>query len=230
MDSTAAFANALEYAGGEDSSPETWQTVFVPPGYYRIDGTVTVGGQWLVIQKGARLLRKRFATDNAAPILRVAGSHGRVTGGGVLVTENVSPRGVLNIGPANLTTYNNIGANTVEGLSIMGSGLSECVNRSAGPVICTGVHMDSSEPFVGGSCYQNNVRGKPNLLCLFQTNCLELHTRCHEPRVGHTDLEITAVDVGVYAGKCKRKDIYLSEPRISCLIFQPVSVILCVCG
>ena len=82
------------------------------------------------------------------------------------MTENVSPRGVLNIGPENLTTYNNIGANTVEGLSIMGSGLSECLNRSAGPVICTGVHMDSSEPFVGGSCYQNNVRGKPNL-CLF---------------------------------------------------------------
>jgi len=54
---------------------------------------------------------------------------------------------------------------------------------------------------------------------------LELHTRCHEPRVGHADLEITAVDVGVYAGKCKRKDIYISEPRISCLIFQPVSVI-----
>ena len=90
------------YAGGEDSSPESWQTIYVPPGYYRIDGTITVGGQWLVIQKGARLLRKRFATDNAAPILRVAGTHGRVTGGGVLITENVSPRGVLNIGPENM--------------------------------------------------------------------------------------------------------------------------------
>ncbi len=30
---------------------------------------------------------------------------------------------------------------------------------------------------------------------------MELHTRCREPSVGHTDLEITAVDVGVYAGK-----------------------------
>lgn len=173
VDSTAAFTNALMYAGGEDSSPETWQTVYVPPGYYRIDGTITVGGQWLIIQKGARLLRKRFATDNAAPILRVVGTHGRVTGGGVLMTENVSPRGVLNIGPENLTAYDNIGMNTIEGVSIVGSSLPECTNRSSGPVVCTGVHMDSSEPFVGGSCYQNNVR----------------------------DLEISGVDAGVYAGK-----------------------------
>ena len=173
VDSTAAFADALAYAGGEDSSPETWQTIYVPPGYYRIDGTVTVGGQWLVIQKGARLLRKRFATDNAAPILRVTGTHGRVTGGGALITENVSPRGVLNIGPDNLTVYDNIGMNTVEGLVISGSSLPECNNRSFGPIVCTGVHMDSSEPFVGGSCYQNNVR----------------------------DLAISGVDAGVYAGK-----------------------------
>jgi hypothetical protein len=156
VDSTAAFNQALAYAGGEDSSPESWQTIYVPPGYYRIDGTITVGGQWLVIQKGARLLRKRFATDNAAPILRVAGTHGRVTGGGALITENVSPRGVLNIGPENLTQYDNIGQNTVEGLIITGSGLPECRNVSSGPVLCTGLHMDSSESFVGGSCYQNS--------------------------------------------------------------------------
>ena len=173
VDSTEAFANALKYAGGEDSSPETWQTVYVPPGYYRVDGTVTVGGQWLVIQKGARLLRKRFATDNAAPILRVAGTRGRVTGGGALITENISPRGVLNIGPENLTTYDNVGMNIVEGLSITGSSLPECINRSSGSLICTGIHMDSSEPFVGGSCYQNNVR----------------------------DLDVSGVDAGVYVAK-----------------------------
>ena len=56
-------------------------------------------------------------------------------------------------------------SNVFRGTSL--SECSECVNRSSGPVVCTGVHMDSSEPFVGGSCYQNNVRGKPNLLCLF---------------------------------------------------------------
>ena len=173
VDSTAAFNNALEYAGGENSSPEIWQTIYVPPGYYRIDGTITIFAQWLVIQKGARLLRKRFATDNAAPILRVAGTRGRITGGGMLLTENVSPRGVLNIGPPNLTSYENIGQNTVEGLLIAGCGLPECTNVSTGPIICTGVHMDSSEPFVGGSCYQNNVR----------------------------DVAISGVDVGVYAGK-----------------------------
>lgn len=42
VDSTAAFQNAIDYAGGEDSTPPAWQTIYVPPGYYRIDGTITV--------------------------------------------------------------------------------------------------------------------------------------------------------------------------------------------
>ena len=107
-DSTQAFLDAILYAGGEDSSPFNFQTIVVPPGWYRIDGTITIEGQWLVIQKGARLLRKSFATNNTAPIIRLAGTHGRVTGGGVLSSENSSPRGVINIGPTNLSQYSNV--------------------------------------------------------------------------------------------------------------------------
>lgn len=158
-DSTQAFVDAVLYAGGEDSSPFDFQTVVVPPGWYRIDGTITITGQWLVVQKGARLLRKSCATNNTAPIVRLTGSHGRVTGGGVLSSENLSPRGVLNIGPANLSDYTNVGSNTVEGLSIAGAAQRpECTGRHDGPVECTGVHMDSSQPLAGGSCYSNVVR------------------------------------------------------------------------
>jgi hypothetical protein len=92
----------------------------------------------------------------------------------LLLTAGVlGRRGVINLGPPKLTEYENIGENIIEGITISGAGIPACTNRSTGPVLCTGLHMDSSEPFVGGSCYQNVVR----------------------------DIKITAVDAGVYMGK-----------------------------
>lgn len=173
VDSTLAFNNALTYAGGEDSTPESWQTVYVPPGFYRVDGTVSVAGQTLVLEKGAQLLRKAAITSNTAPILRVAGGGSSVIGAGALVSENPSPSGVLHLGPANLSHYQNVEYNLIDGIRIEGAGGPECTSKVSGELTCTGLHMDSAEPFGGGSTYQNVIR----------------------------NVKIRSVDAGVYAGK-----------------------------
>jgi hypothetical protein len=178
VDSTPAFQNALTYAGGEDSTPETWQTVFVPPGYYRIDGTVTVGGQTLVLERGAILIRRKAITMSGAPLIRISGTNGRVSGSGQLLMENPSHRGIVNIGPQNLSVYDNVEYNILEGISIVGAGggaAADCTDKTgdAPPLTCIGIAMDSSEPFVGGSCYENVVR----------------------------DVRVSGVDAGVYMAK-----------------------------
>jgi hypothetical protein len=139
VDSTAAFQNAIDYCGGEDSTPESWQTIYVPPGYYRIDGTITMSGQSMVLERGAILVRRRAITMNGDPLIRIVGTNGRLTGGGTLLSENPSHRGLLNIGPTNLTVYNNIEFNVVAGIHIHGAGTAaaeDCYSKVAGPVTC----------------------------------------------------------------------------------------------
>jgi len=102
-DATAAFNKALQHCVGG--------TVIVPAGIYRLDDTVTVGttvdsparptdgrgpdppqtGTHLHLHNGAVL--KRFATsDSTAPVVRVSEYGCRVTGHGVIWSENAAPR------------------------------------------------------------------------------------------------------------------------------------------
>ena len=129
-----------------------------------------------MLERGAVLVRRKLITMNGAPLIRVTGTNGRVSGSGTLLSENPSHRGVLNIGPVNLTAYDNVEFNTVAGIHIEGAGAgagADCYSKVDGPVTCTGIHMDSSEPFVGGACYENVVK----------------------------DVTISGVDAGVYMGK-----------------------------
>lgn len=71
-----------------------------------------------------------------------------------------------------MSRYQNVEHNVIDGIRIQGAGWPECTAKASGELSCTGLHLDSSEPFVGGSCYQNVIR----------------------------NVEITAVDAGVYAG------------------------------
>ena len=84
----------------------------MPAGRYRIDGTVDIGGGALVVQKGAVLIRTNL-TAFAGPLLRLAGCSGSVSGSGTLLTANPSPRGLVNIGPANQSHAGNIEWNSV---------------------------------------------------------------------------------------------------------------------
>ena len=163
----------------------------------RIDGTIHVSASELVLSAGA-VLRRVNLTTNTDPIVRL-GYQGRLSGFGTLTTMNPSPRGVVNIGPHNLTLYENVEYAQVSGVHIQGAGLSWSIMKPANQTVdkrlegSRGLCFDSSEGYArthmcqfvpekpdcinhtvgGGACYQNTIR----------------------------DLVITAVDVGLYAGK-----------------------------
>ena len=114
-DDTASFTAALKAAAGG--------RVVVPSGSYRLDGTVDVGQSSLVVTSGATLIRCDLS-NSTAPLLRLAGQGGAVSGHGTLLTMTASPRGLINIGPANQSHAGNIEWNTVSGVTILGAGLS----------------------------------------------------------------------------------------------------------
>ena len=114
-DATLAFAAALSAAGGG--------AVHVPPGFYRIDGTVYLGGD-LVVENGATLRRIANCSTSTEPLVRLAGTQGTLRGSGTLATGNPSPRGLVNIGPMDLSKYANVKFNTVEGVTLQGAGCS----------------------------------------------------------------------------------------------------------
>ena len=191
-DETAAFLAAFAWA----SEPYNQITVHVPPGSYRVDGTIHVVASELVLESGA-VLRRVNLTTNTGPIVRL-GYHGRLSGAGQLTSDNPSPRGVVNIGPHDLSTYENVEYAHVSGVSIQGPGTSWSIMKPPNQTVDTriegsrGLCFDSSEgygrthmcKFVptlpgcinhtvgGGACYQNSAR----------------------------DVTVSDIDVGVYMG------------------------------
>ena len=95
----------------------------------RIDGTIHVSASELVLSAGA-VLRRVNLTTNTDPIVRL-GYQGRLSGWGTLTTMNPSPRGVVNIGPHNLTLYENVEYAQVSGVHIQGAGLSWSIMKPA---------------------------------------------------------------------------------------------------
>lgn len=89
-DATAVINNAL-----------THQTdVVMPPGEYRIDGTITVPKHTrLSLSHGTILKRFASRSDNTGPLLRVLGNRAAFSGGR-LITENDHPTGIVALGHA----------------------------------------------------------------------------------------------------------------------------------
>ena len=175
-DATPAFAAALAAAGGG--------VVHVPPGTYRIDGTIYLGGE-LVLDKGATLRRIASSSKSTDPLVRLAATRGTLRGFGTLMTDNPSPRGLVNIGPQNLSHYDNVEFNTVAEVTLQGAGCSWTTRQPWNQVDMSkkgsrGLCMDSSQGWAmthggsenTGSCYQNTVR----------------------------NIQVLDIDVGVYLG------------------------------
>ena len=158
-DDTAAFAAAL--GTGDD--------VYVPPGVYRLDGTVELSGQTMVLAGQATLARLNISASTA-PVVRLTGWRANLRGSGTVSTTNAAPRGVVNIGPHDFVRAHNVEWNMLEGIAIRGPGVSWSYSTPSQPVDpalngSIGVCIDSTEGLQGkasvggGATYQNTVRG-----------------------------------------------------------------------
>ena len=142
-----AFAAHISFRKTGKNPPGWTPTIYVPSGSYRIDGTIRLRGQELVLAKGATLLRVAIA-NNTAPVVQLTGAASRLTGSGTVRSALPSPRGVVCIGPANLSRADNIEYSLVEGITIDGPGVSYKNDGSDADVSVRGsvaLNMDSSQ-------------------------------------------------------------------------------------
>ncbi len=142
-------------------------TLRVPPGTYRIDGTIALPQRTeLILDAGASLVRYNVTlngTVNTDPIVRFYSHSAALSGSGSLVSQVASPRGIVNFGPHNLTyRASNIEYNRLSGVFVSGAGCSfDAKGRDTDTSVrgSRGVCFDSGEALGGGgSCYQNAVR------------------------------------------------------------------------
>lgn len=111
--------------------------VIVPPGEYRVDGTLEVDFS-LFLLPGATLIRKSHCSSSTDPVVLLKSNFAALTGSGWVVTENNSPRGVVCVGPPDLTMgSSNINWTRIDGIKIRGV--------STG-TLNVGLDLDSSEP------------------------------------------------------------------------------------
>jgi hypothetical protein len=135
VDDGVAFQSAL------DQNP----AVVVPPGDYRIDQRLNVN-RTLYLMPGATLIRKQ-SSPSTEPVLLLTDQRATVAGGGSVITEKNSPRGVVCVGPPNLNVLRNIIWTRIDGITIKG------VKTDSNNV---GLNLDSSEPNVGGANYNGS--------------------------------------------------------------------------
>ena len=157
-DATAAFRMALRMAPG--GPLEDMQTVHVPRGTYRIDGTLQVACA-LVLDYGATLRRIRVnATDQStAPIVALF-SAGSSLRGGALRTDLPSPQGVVSIGPAGGGADYPVEFTVLEGVRITGGGQSQPRRPDGSLMPPQPQQLDSiGVQMHGVDTYQNWVRG-----------------------------------------------------------------------
>jgi hypothetical protein len=120
----------------------TYNYTVVPPGTYRIDGTLTIGEyRTLELMPGATLARLTAGTASTAPVVRLSGAnYSRLVGHGTVQSENASPSGVVHVGPAVQTVNTNIQRWRVWDVTIVGAsatstniGLNLTSSEVAGP-------------------------------------------------------------------------------------------------
>ena len=139
-DDTAAFNDALSDCRGG--------TVHVPPGRFRLDGTVRLGNSsrnparnrtcdgetaaWaicssppvtvhLFLEHGAELRRLAAHSKEIGPVVSVAQYGCRLSGEqGIVSTENSAPRGVVHLGPSSPYIHGSLQFASITGISIYG--------------------------------------------------------------------------------------------------------------
>jgi hypothetical protein len=157
-DATAAFQAALQLVPG--GPLENRQTVHVPRGNYRIDGTLQVACA-LILDFGATLHRIRVNTTdhNTAPLVSLF-SAGALLRGGALRTDLPSPQGVVSIGPTGGGADYPVEFTLLEGVHITGGGQSQ-PRRPDGSLLPPQLQLLDSigVRMHGVDTYQNWVRG-----------------------------------------------------------------------
>ena len=137
---------------------DTVNHTLVPPGTYRIDGTLAVGAyRTLELLPGATLLRGGAAVT---PVVRLNGSNysqiiGTGNGACTVQTPNACATGVVHVGPAVQTVTADIQRWRVQGLTIIGPsgaaatniGVNVTSSQAAGP---TGSGLGSN--YLGHAC------------------------------------------------------------------------------
>lgn len=119
----------------------------VPRGVYLIDGTIFLtAGTQLHLMKGAQLVRP--AEGSEAPLISLVGNDARLTGAGEVSSGAPSPSGVVRVGALEADRPVDINWTHIDGITISGNGDERSL----------ALDFFSTEPVVGGSNYQCNVR------------------------------------------------------------------------
>ena len=203
------------------------RSVTVPPGTYRIDGTVTIGSAatdparnrsllsfeptHLHLPMGITLRRFGNLSNSSAPVVRLSGYACRLTGDGArIVSDNASPVGVLHIGPGDRTVRSSIQFTYVSGLHIIGrySTMPKSPHDSATPAAVNYTDIDLNPPWTNTAGYEQ-CGGWEGQRASFGSNgsvgiCMDSSQPISAGAAYQQtlrDLVIAAVDVGLYMGK-----------------------------
>jgi hypothetical protein len=166
VDDTAAFASALASSS----------SVFVPPGNYRIDGTVEIpGNAELKLDGGVTLMRTNLSVSTD-PVVVLSGWFGALVGNGHVTTVNAAPNGVVAIGPVTQTRLYNTEWNRVEGVRITGPGVSWSTEHPNEPVNkaiygSIGLCINSTAATFGGATYVRVCHSNTTLVLLKTCRC-----------------------------------------------------------
>ncbi len=133
--------------------PNGEHPVIVPPGTYRIDGSLEVFYQ-LHILPGATLVRTKKLSDSIEPLIFLSNREASLIGGGRVVSENDSPRGVVSVGSRDLANKRQVTLTRIDGIKIQGAGTTDSV----------GLNLDSLEPVTGDGTGANYMGSFSNIV------------------------------------------------------------------
>ena len=143
---------------------------FLSAGTYRVDGTVELPSLVaLSLMQGVTLIRMAEHSDSEEPVIWQSGSSSVVKGfydASVIRSENKAPRGIVRIGPPDMSTTNGHGStqyNTLANVSIFGLGVPDG-DASFDPLESSEFDPESSAvylagPEVSGQNYFNTLKG-----------------------------------------------------------------------
>lgn len=122
---------------------------------YRVDDTIILGPNKTIYHPANAMITRVAASPNTTPIIVLGGNNCGLMGRGTVHTEKASPNGVILIGAIDTAINTNVNWAALTDIQILGT-----VGVSDQPGNC-GLKLQSSEPVVGGSCYNtqaHNVR------------------------------------------------------------------------
>ena len=157
--------------------------VFIPPGTYRCDGTVTITSSYqnrklVTMTAGTTLQRLSAYSATQDPVVALLGNYGKFDGGGgEIMSENPSPRGVAALGQQDVTggtnglywSFANCDVRCKDYATVPASGAT------------VGVYIPSSQPNEGSNSANyfgtvSNVRVFSASIAYFLTDIANAHT------------------------------------------------------